>query len=153
LLADSGEIDEALALHRETMRSERSPAGGWLLWARLLLADVVRRNPSERNWSELESELKRVPPELATAVEWTVLRAEILAAQGGSERAEELLAEARRQSPARVELWEASLVLAERRKAWEQVTALLEEATRDCGDCVPLRLARVRRQSRDCLTN
>lgn len=144
LLAEAGEIDEALAMHRETMRAERPPAAGWLLWVRLLLADVLRREPAARNWSELEAELKRMPTELADSAEGTILRAEILVAQGKAEGAEGLLAEARRQTPARIELWDASLALAERCKAWEQVNTLWEEATRHCGDCVPLRLARIR---------
>ncbi|NUQ62051.1 MAG: tetratricopeptide repeat protein, partial [Pirellulales bacterium] len=147
LLLAAGEVDEALALHRETMQAEKPAAGARLLWARLLLADNLRRNPSQRDWTELESLLKGPPATAPDALEWTLLHADVLAAQGSPQRAEELLAKARQADPSQPSLWAAAIVFAERRQAWDDVASLAEEAAKHCGDCVPLRLARARQTS------
>ncbi|NLY02781.1 MAG: tetratricopeptide repeat protein [Rhodopirellula sp.] len=147
LLFAEGEIDEALALHRQTMQAKAAPASGWLLWARLLLADTLRRPPAERDWTEMESVLKQAPEEQTEALEWTLLRADVLALQGSSEEAEKLLAKACQDDPSQVGAWAARLVFAERRKAWEEVERLMDEAAEHCGDRAPLRLARLRQAS------
>ncbi len=91
--------------------------------------------------------LDAAPEDLKTAIEWTLLRADVLTLKGASKEAESLLAKAREANPKEVGAWVGSILLAERRQAWEEVDRLMAEAAEHCGDGAALRLARVRQAS------
>jgi len=143
-LAEAGRLDEALAVHQETMTFPRAPEGGWLQLAELRLRKNLALPEAQRQWAGTEEALAQAAAVEAEAPELALLRAELFSAQGRHEEARALIAGARSRHPQDAALWAAEAVLAARqgnRRAAEQILA---EAERVCGDRVSLRLARAR---------
>jgi len=142
VLLSSGRVDEALEEFQQAMRLGKMPGGGWLILARMLLLRNFRRPLEQRNWLEVEQALDRAARTMTDAVQIPILRAEVLVAQNRVAEAEKLLETARDSNQDRFELWSVLASLAQREEAWDKAQQILDQAAKQFGDTVPMRLAR-----------
>jgi tetratricopeptide (TPR) repeat protein len=127
-----GKLDEAIEAYQKVPE-------GQVAAARLVLVKVLRRPPAQRSWEEVEGALG----ELSESPQRSVLEAEALLAKKQPRQAHDLLAAARDKHPRSVELWLALAALAEQQGERPGTLSVLDEAERQCGRKVELRLARV----------
>jgi predicted Zn-dependent protease len=133
-----GQWDEALHEFSELTKSERPPAGAWTGYARALLL----RDPRLHVYSDLtERAAAQAESQDGDSVELALVRAELLFAQQRGDDAEALLAQRRARHPGEIRLWVAQSELAERRKRPGEALRLLDEAEKQVGDCVEVRVA------------
>jgi tetratricopeptide (TPR) repeat protein len=145
-LADLNRIDEALEQYRIALAKE--PRAGLAL-TRLQVVRNLNRTTGERNWQEIGRTLDAVEQRLMglagsepASAEATVLRAEVLAAQGQFSSARQLLEQALAKYPNQVDIWVTLANLAGREGKPEETLSRLDEAQKRVGDLVELRLAR-----------
>jgi tetratricopeptide (TPR) repeat protein len=95
-----------------------------------------------RNWTEAERLLAAAEKAFPQNVQLPVLRAEMLLAEDHAEEAEQVIVQARNNSPKERTFRLALATLASRQRKWDTAEKLLEESEKDLGDSVDLRLAR-----------
>jgi tetratricopeptide (TPR) repeat protein len=134
--------NEGLGEFWQAMKGDDAPPAGWVLLARVLLQQNLRRVPGQRNWRDFDRALDQAERALPGAVDGVLLRAEALVMQGQAKRAEELLAVAKAKQPGAVELYAAQALLADRRGDGRGALQILDEAQKRSGDVVALRVAR-----------
>lgn len=133
-----GAGDEALEQYRQLMKLPGAPPTGWIEVARLSIGRNLQTRKGD--WREVEQALSLAEKTKPDAVEIPLLRAESLAAQGQLDRAREILVQARDRRPAQVEFWTALAALADRQGKPDEVVRILNEAEKQAGDQVELRL-------------
>lgn len=136
------QIDEALEEYREIARLSGNPTVGAVDLAQLEILRNLWSNRTERNWSEAERLLGIAEKNVPDNVRIPVLRAEVLVAKNHPEQAEKLLQEARARKPHEITFYLALASLAQRDRNWDRAEKGLDDAQKECGDRVPLRLAR-----------
>src|SRR5262249_3166625 len=119
-----------------------APKGSAIALARLVLFRTLQREPLD--WTDTEAALKQAEQLDPQNPEVTLLWAELFATRNDNDRAEQTLTQARDRDPQQVLYWTGLAALAEHRQAPEKAWQLLQEAERQAGDSVPLRLARAR---------
>ncbi len=142
-----GRVDEALEHFRRAAEGAQDPGKGWLEVARLEIMRQLQQDDARRNWTKAYEAIDRaaagIAPSSPEGADPTLLRGEVLAAQGRWDDAEKLLTDARDAHPDRVEFWTALANFAGRRDP-DQKRALkvLDEADAALHDRVELRVAR-----------
>jgi tetratricopeptide (TPR) repeat protein len=140
-----GQPDAAIAKQREILKLHRTEDGrqaSRLELARLLLVSNAQKDP--RRWKQVEQELDAAEQEQPGNVETVLLRAELRLAQEQPAAAEKVLRDALGRQPKSLPVWAALAVLAEQRSDREGARRVLDEAEKNLGDSVDLRLARAR---------
>ncbi|HEV3118737.1 MAG TPA: tetratricopeptide repeat protein [Gemmataceae bacterium] len=143
-LAEKGRLDDAIEEYLKVMQLPEAPASCWNLVARQMLLRNLRLPPSARHWEQLEEILKQAESKAADRVDLALLRAEVLVDQQHFEEARRLLEKLRTGEPKKVEVWTALAGVAAREGKWLVVDQTLEEARRQLGDRIELRLERLR---------
>jgi tetratricopeptide (TPR) repeat protein len=139
-----GRLDDALVQFRKAATAKEAAGPAWIEITRLLIGRNLQRPGSNRDWQDVKDALAQAEKLNPDAVELVLLRKELLAEEGQIDQAEALIAKARDAKPKQVEFWAALADLADRRNQPEQAAKLLDDAERQCGDSVDLRLARAR---------
>jgi len=134
--AAMGRHDEAIGSYRRIL--PRAPEAGLPL-ARLLLARNTALPADQQDWTEVDKLLADAP---ADALETTLTRAEVLAARQQAAAARDLLDQARTAQPKQLEPWLALAALSERQGQTDVALTVLNDAAKQVGDRVELRLAR-----------
>jgi tetratricopeptide (TPR) repeat protein len=144
-----GRVETAIQHYETALARDQVPGAGWMDIARLRVLVQLQGDKGDRaGWQLAEAALERAEKTAGKYVEVKLLRAEVLAAQGKLEDAEQLLVDALAEAPNEAELWVARAGLAERgRGKVEAARKVLEAAERQLGDRVELRLARARMAS------
>jgi cellulose synthase operon protein C len=109
---------------------------------RLLIAQNQRRPEPQRNWNEATELINQIVEAGPEARERSVLRAELLYAQGDQAGARDELEKAKARFPKSVEIRIAQASLAELQGRAEEALSLLDQAKEQLGDQVDLRLKR-----------
>jgi len=146
-LAQSGRLEESLLQLADLRASNEATArlpGLDLLYARTLLWQTLRRPERERNWEPVNRAILGAGKRGADASELALLRAELLAGEKRFAEAETALAAARAAHPKTLAYRTIAADLAARQNHFDRATHLLDEAQKDLGDSLELRLARVR---------
>jgi tetratricopeptide (TPR) repeat protein len=99
-----------------------------LMRGRAELMAALERPPTDRDWSQLEGTLALLDRVAHDNPGVATLRAEMLVARNDVDRAQTTLDAARRAYPERIELWAASVALAERRNQPQVVEQLIAAA-------------------------
>jgi predicted Zn-dependent protease len=111
----------------------------------LLLIEKNRRLPEpQRNWSAADRLIEAMSKDAPDSFLPVILRAELLLAQGKPPQAEDELRKARARFPQNVELWNAQSDLVRMQGRVDEALSLLDDAERQLGDRVELRLQRAR---------
>jgi tetratricopeptide (TPR) repeat protein len=134
-----GRGDDALEQYRQLMNLPGAAPTGWIEIARLCIAR--NRQTAKGDWQEVESALRQAEKALPDAAEIPLLRAEALVAQHQPERARATLVNARERRPQQVEIWTALAALADQSGKHQESARILNEAEKQIGDQVELRLA------------
>jgi tetratricopeptide (TPR) repeat protein len=140
-----GQVDAAIESYRAIVKLNevlKVPVTGRAELARMLLLRTLQME--KRDWRPFEEELEAAEKEQPGAPELVLLRAELFASKKRFDEAGVVIALALKQQPRRVEYWTALANLAERKGNPERVRELLDEAQKQAGDSVELRLARAR---------
>jgi tetratricopeptide (TPR) repeat protein len=138
-----GRVDEALEQSAGLMQqSSSSSAAGWLQVARLCFTRNL--NQATRDWQPVNEALDRAEKLAPESVDVPLLRAEAAFAQGQTDRAREVLEQARKKKPTDVRFLTALAELADRSGKRADADKLLTEANSVAGDSAPLRAARAR---------
>jgi predicted Zn-dependent protease len=140
-LVAMNKIDEAIDTYLRILPFEPNVR---LEMARLLTLQNLQSPAGQRQWRRVEQlleEAERLTPKSSDVV---LLRAEVLAARKEFQQAADLLNAARDADPDRVELWTGLAAVTDRKSGPEAALAILDEAQRQLGDVVELRLARAR---------
>ncbi len=145
VLLAAGRVNEALVQLRGLAELPGAPPNSLVELARVLIVKNLTLPPAERNWQEVEETLNRAAPRMPESDEIPRLRAQALVAQDRLPEAEKLLEQARAANPKQVELWIALAALADRKGDGQRAADLIDEAEKELGDSVPLRLARAAR--------
>jgi tetratricopeptide (TPR) repeat protein len=142
-----GRVEDSIKHYEAVMDRDQMPGDGWMDIARLrVLAQLQAEKP---DWKAAEAALDRAEKAAGKYVEVKLLRAEVLAAQGKIDEAEDFLVKALDEAPHEVELWVACAGLAERgRKKFAGAQNVLAAAEKQLDDRVELRLARARMAAR-----
>ncbi len=143
-LASMGQIPEALEEYRQIGKLKGTTIAVDVDVVRLLVLRNLGVPESQRDWKDVESALDRLALVKADASQSTLLRAEVLLAQGRGVEAENLLAAARDKHPESVDFWTALVRVADVDQHPQQVAELLDQAEKRFGDCAWIRLARAR---------
>jgi cellulose synthase operon protein C len=149
-LLSLGKFDEALEEYRQISRLETMSAAGALGLARLLIIKNLTVSAAEQDWNEADAILKQLAGKNPDSTGITLLQAESLVGQKRSAEAEKLLQTARAKAPDKIELWSGLVGLArhdakeakekEKDKQWDRADKLLQDARKQFGDQVWLRL-------------
>jgi tetratricopeptide (TPR) repeat protein len=140
-LARSGRLDEAMAIHRRL--AARRPESRLDL-VRLEIQKALRQPDGRRDWREAERRLREAEDGLPQqAPELTLLRADLLAARGRPDEARTEVEAARARSPRDARYRIALANLARSRGDAAGAVQVLEQAERDLGPSLALRLARL----------
>jgi tetratricopeptide (TPR) repeat protein len=136
-----GRSEDALAAFQKA--APDSPAAR-LAVAELLIARNARLPEGQRRWEDVDRALDEAAKDAPEAIEVALLRANALAARGQLDMAGALLRAAGEKHPKEVEPWLLRANLAGAQGKPEDVLATLDNARKQLGDRVELRLARVR---------
>lgn len=145
--------DEARQELKTIMNLEGAPPAGHAILARLLFQKTMDSQPEFRDWREVDVYLraaldseKKASLEQTKVVETRLLAAEVLIARGFAEEAATLLREMCWAHPKAVEPWWALGVMRTRvaKDRWREALSIMDEAEPHVGDCIDLRLARLR---------
>jgi cellulose synthase operon protein C len=99
-MENEGRLDEAIRLHTELIATRPESRLDLL---RLLIRKTRQQPPSRRSWEPIEQRLEEAEKALPQApVELTLLRADLLAAEGRREKARQFLEDAIRRDPQRI---------------------------------------------------
>jgi tetratricopeptide (TPR) repeat protein len=137
-----GQPEAAIEHYREIVKLQGAGrAGGRRLdLARLLL--VSNRQKDAKRWRQVEEELDAAEKESPGSVAVTLLRADLRMAQDQPAQAEQVIREAVQRQPKQIDLWRALVALLQRRDNLTGARQALEDAARQLGDGVDLRLTR-----------
>jgi tetratricopeptide (TPR) repeat protein len=138
-LAAMNKVDDALEVFR---RLARRVPGARATVARLLIVRNLSLPRPQRRWEEVEQALNDAEREAPRSTEVRLLRVQAWTAQDRFAEAQALLAQGRKEEPRQADFWAAEAGLALRRQQLEKAVEILDEATRQLGDHVELRLAR-----------
>jgi predicted Zn-dependent protease len=139
-----GQLDLALKECQSLTALSPPPPTSWVLLARLQLLDNLRLPAAQRHWEDVEKALEQAQETSLDSAEVTLLRAEMCLAQDDRMRARKLLRAARDQYPKEVAFRIALAELARLEKEPNPALEILDEAIRDIGDSVELRLTRAK---------
>ena len=136
-LIDQGDIAGAIREYRVLVKQvpEVRP-----MLARLLIVQNQRRPESQRNWNEVNELINYLPETEPQVVELTILRAQLLFAQGEKAAARDKLEEAIIKFPKCVDIRIAQANLTALQGRVDEALSLLEQAEKQLGDQVDLRL-------------
>ena len=140
VLAATGKTDEALEEYESLARDKNVQASVLIAYARLLVQRNLDPRSTDRDWKQVDQLLLRAEAGAPDSVDLAILSAESLRQQGRIDDAKTRLEAAGDEQPEDVRIWTARAALAEMEKAAE----ILDEAQRELGDRVPLRIARAR---------
>ena len=139
-LVNRGEIDEAIKEYQR--QRERAPQLDPMPLVNLMMRRNLQRPPAQRNWREVEVLLDEVAKSAPDSVELVVRRAILFAEQDQQAKAREVLETARSRFPEAVEPWTAEAELLVRQKKFVDALRRLDDARKQLGDRIELRLAR-----------
>lgn len=143
-LLSVGRLDDAIAEYRTLANAPNAPAAWQVQLAQTLVNKNLRMAPSKRDWQEVDEVLERVAQSDPASVRVALLRADVLLARNRALEAEELLRETGARDRESLEIRIALSSLSDRKGEWDVSKELLDEAERELGDSVVLRLARGR---------
>jgi tetratricopeptide (TPR) repeat protein len=133
-----GRTDDALEVYRKLV--PRLP-GARLPLARLLILKNLSLSRARRQWQEVEQILDECARRAPDRAEIVILRAEMLAAQDRVNDARDLLTREQAGQPKQVEFPIALAGLTDREGKQDQALKILQDARRELGDRLELRLA------------
>ena len=138
-LVARGEIDRAIEAYRRLIDGapEVRPA-----LAQLLITKNRQLPAARRDWGEVEKLIAGAAQAAPESPRLVVLQAQVLAERGEIAKARELLATARTRSPKSLEPWVAEAELLGRQRQYTEALAVLDQAQRQLGDRVELRMGR-----------
>jgi tetratricopeptide (TPR) repeat protein len=140
-LARAGKLDEAVKIHLQLV--DRRPESRLDL-VRLLIRQARRQPSEQRNWHEVEQRLQQAEKALPTKTEEsTLLRADLLMAQGRLDEARTLVEAARSKEPSKVSYRIALAKIAPSQGDFTGALQILDQAEKDLGPSLELRLARL----------
>ena len=140
-LARSGKLDEAVMIHLRIV--DRRPESRLDL-VRLSIRKALRQPKEQRDWQEVEQRLQQAEKALPEKTEeLTLLRSELLAAQGRAEEARTLVEAARTKDPRNVRYRVALASIAQTQGNAALATQILDQAEKELGPNLDLRLARL----------
>ena len=140
-LARSGKLDEAVKIHLQLV--DRRPESRLDL-VRLSIRKALRQPRKQRDWQEVEQRLQQAEKALpGKTEELTLLRSELLAAQGRAEEARTLVEAARTKDPRNVRYRVALASIAQTQGNAALAMQILDQAEKELGPSLDLRLARL----------
>ena len=143
-LLEAGNVEQARAELQRVADMVAPPAEVWALLARAQLSHNLHLPEGARDWASVELALNRMQEAQPKSPQLPILRAELLAGQGHSDRALDLLAKAVAAQPKEILVRAALADLARRYGKAELARATLERAQKELPDSLELRLARLR---------
>ena len=141
-LARSGKLDQALAILSPL--ADRKPELRLDL-VNLLIRKTSRQRSDQRNWSEVERQLRdaeKALPQPVHGERLTLLRAEMLAAEGRPEDARSLLSAAQAKDPRNLPYRLVLARLTQRLGKDPSALLILDQAEKDLGPSLDIQLAR-----------
>jgi tetratricopeptide (TPR) repeat protein len=139
--AAAGRLEEALDQYRQALALPDVPPRASIDFARLLILRNLQRE--QRDWAAVQDALDRAEKMQPKAPEIVLLRAEVQVAQSRLPEARQLIEEARAKDPKQIEFHTALAGLYIRQGQPEKAGTILQEAEKQAGDSVELRLARI----------
>lgn len=143
-LLAAGRVDEALLQFRAVETSPAPPTELWLLLARTLIIRTQRLPAAQRDWSAIDGVLLKIAQLRKGSVDVSLLRADMLVAQGKASDASTLLAQASEADANEPKLWCVRAELAARQGRPDEARQLLDLGQRRLGDKLDFRLTRLR---------
>ena len=140
-MVKQGEIDEAIKGYRALVG--RVPQARLAL-ARLLFAKNRQLPAPQRRWDEIESLVDSAEKSSPNLAEPVLFRAELAEAQGKRALVRDLLEKARSRFPKIVAVWSAKVNLLLIDRQFDEASRLLDQARKELGDSVDLRLESAR---------
>jgi cellulose synthase operon protein C len=140
-LALMGQLPQAIDQYQQVLKLPRLPVSAPADLARLLI--LRNRQEAQPNWEEV-NDLLAWAAKTHPSTEITIQQAEVDADQGDFAAARQKLEKAGDKAERPVEVWTALAALEDRQRRPADALALLDEAERQLGDRVELRLARIR---------
>ena len=144
-LLAQGRVAEAITAYREAIPFAGSAR---LILARLLTVQNLRLPTENRNWGEVTALLDAIGQSTPDDSEANLLRAQVLATQGNERQAHDLLTRNRDRHPDQMGAWFALAIESQIHGKPADGLAILDEAQRQIGDNVDLRLGRIQFLSR-----
>ncbi len=138
-LARSGRMQEALENNWQLANSPKRSLSSLTSLARLLLIEGLRSGGGY-DWTSFKAAIDLLEQQDLGKSEAAILRAEFMVVQGDNASAESLLKARIEVDPKSVELRSALISLLIRQNDWDQVVNTLNEAKRDFGDVVTMRV-------------
>jgi cellulose synthase operon protein C len=137
-----GRLEDALEIQRTLVGLKDAPPVANVELARWLILKTLRSSPESRDWTQVESlieEIAKADPKSPAAA---LLRAEMLITRGRADEAAKQVLAARDKRPDDLACWLALVDLAIRDGHWDRAKHILDDAQKNLGDSVSLRLAR-----------
>ena len=140
-MESAGRLDDAVTVHLGLVQARPQSR---LDLVRLLIEKNLRLSENRRRWQEVDRRLKEAEQAIPTAVEeLTLLRADLLSAQGRAQEAEKVLAAALANSPRNVKYRVALARLAQSQNGDLKPFQILDQAERELGPSAELEFARL----------
>jgi len=139
-LARAGRTQEALDTNWQVVQLPNPSLNSVTSLARLLLIEGLRSGDENYDWANFNRALELLEQQEPGKSEAAILRAELMVAQGSNADAESLLRARIEVDPPAVALRSTLISLLIRQEAWDKVEQALEDAKRDFGNVVAMRI-------------
>jgi tetratricopeptide (TPR) repeat protein len=143
-LARTGRIDEAITEYEELAKLTGVPSSVYRELARLLVLRQLQRRNERREWQRVVRFLDQAGKVDSEADEYTILRAEVQAAQRQRKAARRTLEKGVEDYPDSIAMRLALAALEQSADRWDTADRLIAEARKKFGDRVDVRVARLR---------
>jgi cellulose synthase operon protein C len=143
-LARTGRIDEAITEYEELSKLTGVPHGVLQDLAKLLVLRQLQRRSEQRDWPSVVSFLDRASKLDTESDQYTILRAEVQAAQQLKDAAHETLTNGTKTFPKSTAVRLALAALEQSRDQWEVAENLISETKKQFGDSVDVRVSTLR---------
>jgi tetratricopeptide (TPR) repeat protein len=143
-LLATNQVRQASEEYRRVLGLPGATPGMGIEFAKCLYRMNVRTSAANQDWQEYDQVLDWAERGAPDSVQVPILRAEKLVALGKEDEARELITKAREKSPTELDLCTVQITLAQVSQNWDEAVRLLDEATKEFGDNVTLRIVRFR---------
>jgi tetratricopeptide (TPR) repeat protein len=143
-LARTGRVDEAITEYEELTKLTGVPSAVYRELAKLLVLRELQRRNEQRDWHRVLSFLDKAAEFDAEADEYTILKAEVQAAQQQREAARATLESGVQDYPDSIKIRLALASLEQSAEAWDAADQLIADSVERFGDSVEVRVARLR---------
>jgi tetratricopeptide (TPR) repeat protein len=141
-LLAQGNVDAAIIEFDKLKETASLPDDAWVILAQNNLGVNRSREKSKQDWDTFNKVLLQAKQHCPEDIRLVVIAADALMVQEKSDEAQAMLAEACKKNPKELVYWQSLIRVAQQKEDWKLAEQSLDEAQKQLGDSVDLRIIR-----------